>query len=139
MNLPVPLKNALEGCAARYSINDLKKSALSVSEAYRNSKRSGSPLVSKELDVVAYALARMPATFAALSKVFENVKPCQTMLDVGAGTGAATWAAKEMKIANQIICLEKANKMREFGLNLMRSTYADVEWRSFDLTKEIYL
>ena len=136
MDLPVSLKKALEACAAQYSVADLRKSAGSISKTYRNLKRSGSPLISKDADVVAYALSRMPATFAAVSSVLKYVEPCQTMLDVGAGTGAATWAAMQMKIAQNVICLEKEDKMRALGSKLMEPTYPFVEWRNFDLIGE---
>ena len=114
----------------------MKKSAQRVSETYRSSERSDLPLVTKDIDVVAYALARMPATFAAVSTVLKNIEPCQTMFDVGAGTGAATWAALEMGKVKSVVCLEKEEKMRDLGSKLMKETYPFVSWQSFDLKKD---
>ena len=48
---------------------------------------------------LAYAVARMPATYAACAAVFARVAEVMpdfapaSLLDVGAGTGAASWAA----------------------------------------------
>ena len=136
MSLPISLKTALEECAAQYSVADLKKSAGNVSETYRNLKRSGSPLISKDAEVMAYALARMPATFAAVSSILKYIEPCQAMIDVGAGTGTATWAALEMGKAHSVTCLEKADEMRKLGSKLMELTYPSIEWKPFDLVSE---
>ncbi len=50
-------------------------------------------------DAIAYAVARMPATHAACAAVFASLAQAMpgfapaSLLDVGAGTGAASWAA----------------------------------------------
>ncbi len=54
---------------------------------------------SRHVDLAAYLTTRMPATYAAISRVLTevaNVAPefaPQSMLDIGAGPGTATWAA----------------------------------------------
>ena len=59
-------------------------------------------------DALAYALARMPATYAAVAaglNALSEIKPDfapATLLDVGAGPGTATWAAAEILLALQI-------------------------------------
>ena len=58
--------------------------------------------ITDEADALAYALARMPATFAAISRVLDELTdraPAWTpvsILDAGAGPGTATWAAREI-------------------------------------------
>ncbi|MBP5534461.1 MAG: rRNA methyltransferase [Alphaproteobacteria bacterium] len=133
MEFPTSLKNALNEYANQCSLADLKKAAQSVSEVYRDTKRSGQPLISNDMEVMAYALSRMPATFAAVSNILDKIDQCQTMLDIGAGTGAATWAALEMGKAKTAICLEKEDKMRTLGSDLMKTEYPSVVWRAFDL------
>jgi ribosomal protein RSM22 (predicted rRNA methylase) len=56
---------------------------------------------SSDVSVEAYLATRMPATFAAISRVFELVAEVapdfmpKSLLDVGAGPGTASWAAVE--------------------------------------------
>ncbi|MBO5996918.1 MAG: rRNA methyltransferase [Alphaproteobacteria bacterium] len=137
VDFPNSLKNALTEYANQYSLADLKVAAQFVSETYRNSNRSSLPLVTRQTDVVAYALARMPATFAAVARVLENIAPCQTMIDVGAGTGSATWAALETGKAQSAICLEKEEKMRNLGSGLMKTDYPAVVWKPFDVKTDL--
>ena len=137
VDFPNSLKNALTEYANQYSLADLKVASQFVSETYRNSNRSSLPLVTRQTDVVAYALARMPATFAAVARVLENIAPCQTMIDVGAGTGSATWAALETGKAQSAICLEKEEKMRNLGSDLMKTDYPAVVWKPFDVKTDL--
>ena len=58
-------------------------------------------MVTDEADALAYALARAPATYAACHAAFEalavvtDLAPA-SLLDAGAGTGSASWAAAEV-------------------------------------------
>ena len=76
---------------------ELAGAAKALSAGYRNGATSA-PIITP-LQATAYAVARMPATFAACAAVFARlveVMPSfspQSLLDVGAGTGAASWAA----------------------------------------------
>jgi ribosomal protein RSM22 (predicted rRNA methylase) len=69
-----------------------------ISEHYRRAGAS-SGVVGGQSDAIAYALSRMPATFAAVSRVLEEVDARApgfapaTLLDAGAGPGTAAWAA----------------------------------------------
>jgi len=69
-----------------------------LSEHYRKAGPSRD-VVGAEADAIAYSLSRMPATYAAVSRVLDEVierapdfAP-KTLLDAGAGPGTATWAA----------------------------------------------
>ncbi|MET8825009.1 small ribosomal subunit Rsm22 family protein [Streptomyces sp. NPDC004610] len=65
---------------------------------YRGRTPTDAPVLRDRADVVAYAAYRMPATFAAVSAAlgeFADAVPEWTPgshLDIGGGTGAATWA-----------------------------------------------
>ncbi len=73
----------------------LKDQAAQLSSAYDRAQSSA------DVSLAAYVATRLPATFAAVSRVLELVdevvigfKP-KSMLDVGAGPGTASWAAVE--------------------------------------------
>ena len=133
--LPRPLLLALEEIIQNETILDLKKSASFISEKYRNSVRDGRHLVINKKEVLSYALTRMPATFEVISTVFKqipNIK-CQTLIDVGAGTGTGAYSALSGGYVNKVICLERENEMRRFGENLTKDIYPNIDWLAFDL------
>ncbi len=76
---------------------ELATAAQKLSAGYRQGATSGA--ITTPAQALAYAVARMPATYAACTAVFarlEEVMPAlapSSLLDVGAGTGAASWAA----------------------------------------------
>lgn len=77
---------------------NLAASAGRISEHYRQ-RGASRQVIGGEADVLAYALSRMPATYAAVSAVLEEVSrrapdfAPPAVLDVGAGPGTAAWAA----------------------------------------------
>ena len=70
-----------------------------ISKTYRDGGNSGA--IRSETDALAYALARMPATYAAVTaslNALREIRPDfapNSLLDVGAGPGTASWAAAE--------------------------------------------
>jgi ribosomal protein RSM22 (predicted rRNA methylase) len=97
--LPVELKAALEAKLHGLSRSDAGERSARISETYRSG--GGSAAIRTGADALAYALARMPATYAAVTASLNalcEVRPDfapKTLLDVGAGPGTATWAAAE--------------------------------------------
>jgi ribosomal protein RSM22 (predicted rRNA methylase) len=97
--LPVELKAALEARLHGLSRSDTAERSARISQAYRSG--GGSAAIRTEADALAYALARMPATYAAVAASLNalcEVRPefsPKTLLDIGAGPGTATWAATE--------------------------------------------
>lgn len=92
---PPPLTDALTALLERVPRKELAAAAKAMSERYRQGKPSHA--IVTPLQALAYAVARMPATYAASGAVFArlaalNLAPL-SLLDVGAGTGAAGWAA----------------------------------------------
>jgi len=98
-DLPAELKSALDGKLHRLSRNDAAERSARISETYRSGGGSGA--IRSEADALAYALARMPATYAAVAaclNALREVRPDfapKTLLDAGAGPGTAAWAAAE--------------------------------------------
>jgi ribosomal protein RSM22 (predicted rRNA methylase) len=97
--LPVELKAALDAKLHGLSRSDAAERSARISETYRGG--GGSAAIRSEADALAYALARMPATYAAVTASLNalcEVRPGFTpkrLLDIGAGPGTATWAAAE--------------------------------------------
>ncbi len=97
--LPAELKAALEARLHGLSRSDAAGRSARISQTYRGG--GGSKAIRTEADALAYALARMPATYAAvtasLNALCENRPDFapKRLLDVGAGPGTATWAAAE--------------------------------------------
>jgi ribosomal protein RSM22 (predicted rRNA methylase) len=99
-DLPAELKSALEARLQGFSRNDAAERAALISKTYREG--GGSAKIKSSTDALAYALARMPATYAAiiaslnaLCEIRPDFAP-SSLLDIGAGPGTATWAAAEV-------------------------------------------
>ena len=142
MELPIELRTAIEAEAAGVPQSELRLMADSLSRRYREDSRDGHSMLSRSSDAIAYAAARMPATYCAVHTALEWVLPGEcgyrTLLDVGAGTGAAGWAAADMIASlNRIDCLEREQAMLSLGSRLMQGgqTFADinVNWRREDM------
>ena len=98
MDFPLPLRTALEARLDGLSQSQLIKNAQTLSVRYREKSGSGQRLLTTEAEAAAYAATRMPATFGAVSAALSYALQCTdlrpaTLLDAGAGTGAACWAA----------------------------------------------
>jgi len=95
--LPGWLAGALRAKLENVARSELRTSAQRMSERYRAG--GGSDVIRSERDALAYAVVRMPATYAAVraalgqtADVIPDFAP-QSLLDVGAGPGTASWAA----------------------------------------------
>ena len=126
-DLPAELKAALDGKLRGFSRSDAAARAASISETYRGGGGSGT--IRSEADALAYALARMPATYAAVTaslNALVEIRPDlapKSLLDVGAGPGTATWAAAEAFPSLQHFKLLDANDaLRTLALDLARDS-----------------
>lgn len=138
------LEAALSQLAAEYDLAALTRDARTISENYRLRTGAGKRLLTREGEAAAYAASRMPATCAAaqtaLSWALEAAGCGDTitsLLDCGAGTGAATWAADSLLDLESVTCLEREAAMRAIGKKLMQTggdALAESDWREFDLT-----
>lgn len=144
MDLPLALKLALEELTEENQTAQLYEDAQNISSRYRNQSGKGERLLTADSEALAYAAVRMPATFgavsAALSEVLElwGEKPA-ALLDVGAGTGAASWAADALLELSSVVCAEREEAMRHTGQALMQvgsPALQNAKWRACDLTQE---
>lgn len=126
-DLPAELKAALAARLHGLSRNDAAERAAAISQTYRSG--GNSVAIKSEADALAYALARMPATYAAVTaslNALGEIRPDFTplsLLDVGAGPGTATWAAAETWPSLKSFALLDANSaLRELALDLGRGS-----------------
>jgi ribosomal protein RSM22 (predicted rRNA methylase) len=124
-DLPSDLKAALAQAAEGLSRTDAARRATTISQTYRGGGTSSG--IRTTGDAVAYALARMPATYAAVAASLNAVTEIapgfmpQSLLDIGAGPGTATWAASETFASLEAFTLLDANAaLRDLAIDLMR-------------------
>ena len=124
-DLPAELNAALNARLQGLSRSDAAARAALISRTYRDGGNSRT--IRTETDALAYALARMPATYAAvtaslnaLRQIIPDFAPA-SLLDVGAGPGTATWAATEAFSSLRSFGLLDANSaLRTLALDLSR-------------------
>ncbi|HEX5570835.1 MAG TPA: small ribosomal subunit Rsm22 family protein [Ktedonobacterales bacterium] len=160
MEIPDALRVALSELAEEYPIAALARAASRLSAAYRvdqssqanqadrgeqTDESSPSAAVGAPLDAAAYALTRLPATFAALVAALDAARLRRpdwrpmTLLDAGAGPGVAAWAARAVwPSLTRATLLERDQRMLALGQRLMRQAPAGcvVSWRQADLITE---
>lgn len=125
-DLPPVLKAALDQKAEGLSRNDAAQRSAAISQTYRGGGGSGT--IKTEADALAYALARMPATYAAVAACLIAVGEArpefapESLLDIGAGPGTATWAATEAFPSLRQFTLADANAaLRDLAIELTQS------------------
>lgn len=112
-------------------------------ENYRGATPTAAPVLRDAADAAAYAAYRMPATYAAVRSALEALRDRAgdwapaTHLDLGGGTGAATWAVAEAWPAGASGChtstvLDWSQPALDLGRRLARHADApavrDAEW-----------
>lgn len=99
-NLPPALLGAIEQEISSIPFPQLQTRVADMMSLYRSGEATAAPQLD-ETGAKAYAAYRMPATFAALKRVFEEVAWMATLaprriVDLGGGTGAGVWAAQDV-------------------------------------------
>jgi ribosomal protein RSM22 (predicted rRNA methylase) len=104
MQLPLEVRRRIEERAADVPFADLKRAAAAMSDAYRD----GRPIT---ITPEAYLVTRMPATYAATYSALREFPldsiNINSVLDVGAGTGAASLAVRSLLPRAAITMLER--------------------------------
>ena len=101
MTLPPALQTGIDELVRGIDPKELERSARVLSDAYRTGGSSASRAARTPGDVDAYLATRAPATFAAAADVFGRIRDLRpswgpdSLLDLGAGPGIASWAAVE--------------------------------------------
>jgi ribosomal protein RSM22 (predicted rRNA methylase) len=145
MELPQELRSAIEEALPREP--SAGGAAAGLSARYRAGKPGRAGYVADALDAVAYAATRMPATYAAVRAALEEAarrlpgfSPGR-LLDAGAGTGSAAWAAAAVwPELREITLLEKDGSMAALGQALAARSASPAlaagGWLRADLTGE---
>ena len=121
MELPIEFRNITEELASGIPVKQLISAANAISERYRNEAASGKTLITNDTEAAAYAIVRMPATIGASGNAMQYAADrydgeITSVLDIGAGTGACSWAAWQIfPDIKKITCLEREKSMIEFG------------------------
>jgi ribosomal protein RSM22 (predicted rRNA methylase) len=130
MQLPPNVREAIEQRASVMGFASLKRAAAEMSDAYR----AGTPprLAAAER-TVAYLVTRMPATYAAARAVLREThrllggREISSVLDVGAGSGAASLAALEEYPAAAVTLIDRDPALLEAARKWLPQARAVVE------------
>ena len=144
MALPNELTEALDDLLeGNIAFKEININAKKISKKYRENNNDGNRLVTRKEEAVSYALSRMPATYESVSdcldKIFEkNNFNISSILDVGAGTGAATWALYNFFDEKTYTCYEREDEMISIGKRLMEKSklIQYTEWKKFDIIND---
>lgn len=126
MRLPAELGERITELANRVDSAALRRASQSLSTVYRGGAAPG-PLRS-EAERIAYAMVRMPATFAALRAALAETSirlpdwQPSSMLDLGTGPGTSIWAAADIFPSLQrITAVERTAELVRLGQELTTS------------------
>ena len=126
MNLPFEISLLIEKLSENYSLPKLKDSAVNISASYQSEKSSGERIASSPIEVMSYALSRMPATFGSVSSALEHslpllVDPIYSLLDIGGGTGSSSLAASLLiSSLKEITVIEREEEMIKLSKEILR-------------------
>ena len=142
MDIPEGLKDSINRLLSENKVSNIIENAQTISNRYRKNDGKGKRLLTNESEAVSYVISRMPATYAAVYSVFKQIlvnydEKITSLLDVGAGTGAGTWAVNEIENMSQITCLEREKSMIDIGRKLMKDTILDnAKWKSYNILQD---
>jgi len=149
MQLPENLQLAIERTIGGFGINHLIAAREDLSDRYRQGTQKQS-MMDSDAHRIAYTLTRMPATFAAIMKVFTAINEqapdlqIKQIIDLGAGPGTVAWAANECFPELEIMTLiERDPALIEMGKKFMEdsenSLLKSSIWQAADLKQPLNL
>lgn len=139
MQLPESLKRRIEESVGGFKPADLANAATELSARYRSGTTAGR-FADGDTIRAAYLATRMPATFAVLSAVFDQLRGLspKSLLDLGSGPGTALWAAAEaFDRLESATLFDNDPDMLRIGKNLVSGEtalpFAAARWVAADL------
>ena len=142
MDIPDELKKSIDELIEKNKTNKIIENAQIISDRYRNNDGQGKRLLTEQDEAISYAISRMPATYSAVYSAVQHTlenynEDLETLLDIGAGTGAATWAINELIQIKQAKCFEREDSMINIGKHLMNNTELDgIEWKKYNILQD---
>ncbi len=142
MTFPEAIRAETERLCSRESITELSETARRISEGYRSA--GAHRTITGEREILAYAAARMPATFGAVSRALELSLECfgggisaiTSIADYGAGTGAGIIAAALLTECGELFAYEQEPNMLKLGSRFCELLDLPVKWESRDITRD---
>lgn len=148
MELPISCRNTLDALieSASPSTAALRLAVEQMTTSYKEASGRGNRLVTDRCAVLAYAATRMPATFGAVSTAIESAlqtldsadaESISAVLDIGAGTGAATLAAHTCLPGEiTVTAIEREKEMIAVGQKLTAD--CNVSWVQADAAAYVH-
>ena len=141
MELPIVLKTAIDVKTTGIKQAQLLKASQNISEKYKNESGRSKHLVNTSLESLAYSIVRMPATYGAVFTALKHTleffeDEITSFLDIGAGTGAASWAVySQMGSKLSYTCLEREDAMISIATEYMANepSLKKAKWIKHDL------
>lgn len=137
------LRAALERASAGASTVAVTAAVERLSGRYRTVAAADAPILSSPTDVLAYAVYRMPATYAAVRLALEHgvdagLGRVESLVDLGGGTGASVWAAAEVlpDLARATV-LEQVAAAHALGRTLAGGVVPATDWRTWRLGEPV--
>ncbi len=144
MELPAPLRSAVDQMLQGEPLERLAKASAILSDRYRREVRDGRFHIDDGLAAKAYLATRMPATFAAVRAALAMVEDAapdfqpETLIDLGCGPGTALWAAADTwaSLASAEM-VEASGAIRSVGEKLAASGGVKSRWQAGDITSKV--
>ncbi|MFG2044190.1 small ribosomal subunit Rsm22 family protein [Dactylosporangium sp. NPDC048998] len=104
---------------------------------YRSGLPAGEPLLRNMVDATAYAAYRMPATHAAVTAALRQLPPIspRSLVDLGGGTGAAAWAARDVYGPIATTVLDQVPEALKLGARIAKDQ--DIAWQQWRLGEDV--
>lgn len=125
MQLPEELQEAIALEADKYKLGEILTARENLTGRYRGSGPQKSAFIGSEAERCAYIVARLPATYGVICRVFQELKQrangaaIHSLLDLGAGPGTAMWAAGHIfPEITQYSLIEQDAALMELGKRL---------------------
>lgn len=136
-SLDLRLREALDAAASGVPRASLTASVDRLIGRYREGGAATAPILGGATDVLAYALYRMPATLAACSNMLRHaafrLPEITTVTDLGGGTGAVAWAAREEWPAAHITVLDQVGEALQLGRRLRATESGTVDFERWQV------
>jgi ribosomal protein RSM22 (predicted rRNA methylase) len=143
MRMPEKLLEAIAGEIGRGDRGAIKRAAAQLSAAYKKGDFSTPPLPS-EAHRLAYAIARLPGTYAANFHVLKQLRDQvesfapRSVLDLGAGPGTSLWGIAELfPTVESMTAVERDGALIAMGKRLCAgsedSRLREIRWEQSDL------